>query len=113
MANEVDLVEAERIEPAGHDSGMPVERVRRVGASGDPVTGEVRHEHASRESERRSNGGPRAMRIAEPVQKDERRSPPQFDPMNIDPFDADRRTWQRWRRHTHSLSAKPSCPRLS
>jgi hypothetical protein len=92
---------------------MPVERVRRVRASGDPMTGKVRHEDASRESESGSNGGPRAMRVAEPVQKDEGPSAPQFDPMNIDPFDADRRTWQRWRRHTHTLSAKPSGPSLS
>ena len=73
---------------AGDDVRVPVERVARVRSRRLAMTGEVEHEDAARARERGGHGKPGSMRIAEPVQENERRPAPELGPVKLDPPDA-------------------------
>jgi hypothetical protein len=84
VTDQVDLVETELLDPGRDDARMPFERVARVRSRRFAVTGEVEHEDTPRAREGGGHGEPRAMRIAEPMQKNERRPGPGLGPVKVD-----------------------------
>jgi len=87
MTDDVRLFDLELFQPSAEDARMPVEAVRRVGSTRETMAAEIRDENATRARERGHDLRPSLMRIAEAMEKDERRSGPLFDPMEIDAVD--------------------------
>ena len=73
MAGDVNGVDAEHRQPPGHDVCVPPKFVRRVGAPGKPVTGQVGYEDAAACREDGRYFPPGQMAVAETVNEKHRR----------------------------------------
>ena len=80
MADQVDTLETELLEPRANDARVPLERVGRVRPFGETVPGEVQHEDAAAPREHRRHLQPRAMRIAEAMHENEGMGPDRSPP---------------------------------
>ena len=88
MAHEIDILEAERAEPATDDARVPGEGVGRVRSAGEAVSGQVQHQHAMVARQRGRNLQPCAVGIAEAVEEHERATLTELLPVEVTTFDA-------------------------
>ncbi len=91
VADEIEVVDPERVEPGADHLGVPGERVARVGSTREAVPGEVGRDHPPRPGELGRSEAPRRARVSEPVKQDERPTLPERPVMQVDVADANER----------------------
>ena len=72
VADDIDPLETEGLEPASDHLRVPAERVARIGALRQTAAHQVRHEDAAIGRKRAADGLPREMRIEDAVQEHHR-----------------------------------------
>jgi hypothetical protein len=88
MADDVDLLELQPLNPSGDYTRVPGKLVARVGTLGLTVAWKVKHEHDPIACKFWRNAAPRKMSVVETMQKHDRSVTArnaQFEPVEADP----------------------------
>lgn len=92
VAHEVGAFDLEVIEPGADHLRVPLDRIRRVRATREPMTWQIGHQHAVGSREDRSCETPASVRVGQPVQQDEWRPASELGPVQVGSVDVDERS---------------------